>query len=63
MLPNRPTPPGLESNSPSLQRSQGGSLSRFARRLDVALMATIAVTRVTVTEFAITSGAFAVRMP
>ncbi len=24
-LPNRPTPPGLETNSPSLQQTQGGS--------------------------------------
>jgi putative transposase len=26
-LPNRPTPPGLESNSPSLHESQGGSVN------------------------------------
>lgn len=36
-LPNRPTPPGLETNSPSLQRSQGGSHSSFARGRLVAL--------------------------
>ena len=30
-LPNRPTPPGLETNSPSLHQTQGGSVERWAR--------------------------------